>query len=214
MDFEHLRDEWAGQPLRRDAPSDEELIRQAVRRDRALQRKVLVRDAVELLTALAVAIGLLWKARAAAVGWPWGLAAVITLGVAGVFARERLRRPPSPAQATDVRGALQRALVEVDHQVRLLTSVLWWYLAPFGLVVTLIMVGSVLDARTEMGPEAWARARPTFAWVVTSALFVAGAFYWLIWRANQRAVRRNLGPHREEILRAIRRLSNDEQERP
>jgi hypothetical protein len=98
----------------------------------------------------------------------------------------------------------------VDHQIRLLTSVVWWYLAPFGLVVILTMLGSVLGARAEMGPVAWARVRSTVAWWFSAALFITGVLYWLIWRANQWAVRRTLRPAREEIARAIQGLSNDE----
>ncbi|HEY3380189.1 MAG TPA: hypothetical protein VGK32_00390 [Vicinamibacterales bacterium] len=212
MDFNGIQDAWSHQPDPGAARTDDELIHLVVSRDRSLRRRVKVRDFIELGTAVTMAAGFVWVATQAAVRWPWIAAAVVTLAVGGVFVRERLRRPPPAQQATELRASLQQALGEVDHQVRLLGSVFWWYLLPLGAVVVLIVVGTWLGARAEMDAAVWARARWLFMLSFAAVLLVTGGLYWLVWWGNMRVVRRHLLPQRDEIVESLRQLSVDEEE--
>jgi hypothetical protein len=214
MDFDRVRDAWTHQPDGTATRTDDELVGLVVTRERAFRRRVAVRDVLELGTALCMAAAFIRVATLAPVRWPWLAAAAVTIGVGGVFVRERLRHRPSAPSAVELGASLQQALEEADHQIRLLASVAWWYLLPLGVVVALILAGTLLGARVEMGPVVWARARVVFVLPFAAVLLLVGGTFWLVWWANVRAVRRHLQPHREAIAGLIRQLAADAGEEP
>jgi hypothetical protein len=142
-----------------------------------LNRRVFVRDSIELVVAIGMAGVFLWIATLAPVMWPWMAAAVVVLGVGGVFVRERMRAAQRVAYPADVRRGLERAIEEADHQIRLLSTVAVWYLAPLLAAVVPILVGTVLGARAEMGPDVWARAR--------AGIIAAANLFWLCYLAGR-----------------------------
>jgi hypothetical protein len=58
-----------------------------------------------------------------------------------------------------------------------------------------------------MGPVVWARSRAVIVPAMALMACLTGVMFWLVWRANQRAVRRHLRPHRDTIAGLIRHLS-------
>lgn len=211
MDFTAWQDIWAQQPESAPRDVDEEL-RTVVRRTRQLNRRVAMRDYVELLTAVGMSTGFVWMATLAPVTWPWLTAAAITLGVGLVFARERIRPSPASMGPGNVRHGLQQAVKEVDHQVRLLGSVARWYLAPLAVVALLIIVGTALGVRQEAGPEAWARGRAGLAAAMAVLLPVLGAIFWWVGWLNRRVVETQLLPHREQLASLLAQLDQPDQE--
>jgi hypothetical protein len=212
MDFNRVQEAWANQPDRPATRTDDELIRLLVARDRRIQLRVTVRDYLELATAVCMTVGFVWMATLVPVRWPWLGAAAVTFAVGGVFVRERLRNRRAEPHGAELRSSLQQALAETDHQIRLLGSVLWWYLLPTACVVVLILAGTILGARTEMAPEVWGRARAVFVPALAVMALITGGAFWLIWWANIRAVRQHLLPHREAIAGLIRQLSVDDED--
>lgn len=210
MDFDRVEQIWKHQPDAAALPSDDDLVRRVAARHRSFRRHAAIRDIIELGASAIVAAGLVGAAVRAPVRWPWIAAALLTAAVTAVFVRERLRGAP-PAlpvlRAAGLRDGLQEALAETDRQIRFLGSVVWWYLLPLASAVVLILAGTVLGARASMDPAAWAGVRAYF-WAASGAVLLAtGGLYWLIWRANARAVRHHLLPHREGLADLIRDLS-------
>lgn len=213
MDFEAIRDVWTAETGGEMTMADETMIRKIADQDRMMARRIRVRDYLELTVALGLAGGFLWVSSEVPTPWPWWLAAAITLAVGAVFVRERSRRGPATAGTSPLRDGLRGALADVDHQIRLLRSVAWWYLLPMAVVAVLIVVGTVLDVSRSLPPDQWERARGGLLAAVGVALAAVVPAYWVIWWANQRAVRQHLAPHRERIAATIRQLeANGESE--
>ncbi|MEZ5319976.1 MAG: hypothetical protein R2752_21420 [Vicinamibacterales bacterium] len=209
MTFDDIQAAWKETPMTASLPADDALVRAALATDRTLARRVAVRDLVELVTAAGLTALWIWMAVLTPVKWPWVAAAVVTAGVGLVFVRERRRRRTTmvadAADAADAAGAravrvsLAGAMAEVDHQIALLRSVVWWYLLPLALVALLVVLGALLGARAEVPPDVWARTRWGFVGAfVAVGPFIAGIF-GLVWWLNVRAVRTQLEPHRRAL---------------
>lgn len=211
MDFNALQNIWTHQPDPASRDVDE-VLRTVMRRTRQMNRRTAIRDYVELVTAAGMTAGFIWMATLAPVTWPWLTAAAITLGVSLVFVGERLRPSPASVIPGDVRHGLQQAIKEVDHQVRLLGSVARWYLAPLAVAALLVVVGTALGVREEVGPEAWARGRAGLLAAIAVVLPVAGAAFWWLGRLNRRVVETQLLPHREQLASLLAQLSHPDTE--
>ncbi len=208
MDFAHIQQSWAQQPA--PAPGgDQARIQQALKQARVLNRRVAMRDYVELGTTVGMSGAFVWIATLAPVVWPWVMAALVTLGVGAAFVRERLRKPSAPPVGSTVRQGLQQALEEIDHQVRMLGSVGWWYLAPLFVVALLICAGALLGMKADIGPEVWARTWVGFVGVFALVIPVVGAAFWFVWRLNDRAVKNTLLPHRAQLVALMKNLEEE-----
>lgn len=213
MDFGTLQQIWARQPDSGCTPEHQEqevemqeTITRVLGRARSTRRKVLFRDIVEVTAAVGGAVCFFWVATVVPTGWPWVAAALLDLGVGGVFVVDRIRRRASRPAGGDLRSSLRRSLDDVDHQMALLGSVAWWYLLPLGIGGALILGGTAWDVRAALPPGAPPLAR-VLLWTTlgASGLVIAGVF-WFIWWLNQRAVTRQLRPAREQIVALLAEL--------
>ena len=205
MDFEAIQRVWTTESGGTTMP-DEKLIRDVMARDGVLTRRVRLRDLIELVTAIGMAGGFLWVSFQVPTPWPWWLAAAITAGVGAVFVRERRRRGAVEPAGRGVRAGLKAALAETDHQIRLLRSVAWWYLLPLGGAALLVLGGTVMDVRSELPPDVWARGRAALAGTLGAAVAIVVAVFGFVWWLNQHAVRTQLEPHRERLAALVRQL--------
>lgn len=178
---EDSRDEW---------PDDVVLMRvrgRAAELDRTIQR----RDRLEILAAALASVLFMpllfdasWVTRAGVVLFLLGSALIL------VKLRRARREPPDPAAPL---GEVLRAERERLHaQIRLLDSVLWWYIAPLGLGVILVFVGSA--------GLSWASL------VYTAVVVALGAW---IRALNRDAARRELAPRRDALDRLLVELEGD-----
>jgi hypothetical protein len=209
MDFDSLQQAWAGQPA---TPTTDTVWEEARRRAGVLDRRTRIRDLVELATAVGLAALFVWIATLSPVKWPWIAAALVVAGVGAIFVRERMRSVATPPAPSDVRQSLERAIVECDHQIRLLGSVATWYLAPLGVAIVLVFVGVTLGIRAEVGPEVWARGRMGFLGAIGGASLLCAALFVGVWWLNQWAVSRHLRPHRDHLVTALQQLDSAEAE--
>lgn len=205
MEFKDMQQLWVNHPA---AETDQLGWDAVAARVRTLHRRLVVRDAMEMSVALGMTLLFGWVALRAPVAWPWVAASLLTLGLAAVFIRERVRAARRAAATTDLRHGLEQAIEEVEHQMRLLGSVGAWYLAPSAGVVVLVLVGTALGARAAVEPEVWARASGdlyrAMAWFVP--LIVAA--FAVVWWLNRRTVTTRLVPHREYLRQALRQLTD------
>jgi hypothetical protein len=185
---------WKRQELPRGADADVGKLRETFEvQSRKLAKSLLVRDVAEASAGILVSVvmvGIWWRQGTA--GWPIGLAIALTLGVTGVFLRERLRAhrarvgPEAP-----VLTRLEAEIAELQHQRRLLMGVWKWYLAPLGAAIVIVRL-TIARSR-----PAWDIARDS-RFVGAYFLFCA-LLFWLAWLMNRRAVRKRVEPRIAEL---------------
>jgi len=171
--------------------SDTELLELVMKRSLKFQRRIRRRDRLE---AIGGGVGLLLLSPVLVRG-PWlarGAVLLIALAVAVVVLRlARARRLPAARPNAPVAEALRAESTRVAAQIRLLETVLWWYVLPLTVSPVLLTLSLSGFSRYTLG----------------YALFAAAAgvgIYWL----NQATVARQLRPRKEELDRLLARLEN------
>ncbi|MBL9122894.1 MAG: hypothetical protein JNG90_04630 [Planctomycetaceae bacterium] len=180
MNDDELKKLWQQQPLRESTPSTKDLISAMQSKASLLRRCLEARDFREIVACALVVLvfGVLYFTVYRS---PLSRAGVwIVIGgaifIAWKLVRTRRRTPPAPPGATVVES-LRAELILVRSQVRLLGSVLWWYLLPGFIGVTVATWGLGID--------------PVSKTLATGFFIAVDAWvYWL----NQRAVSQELRP--------------------
>jgi hypothetical protein len=85
----------------------------------------------------------------------------------------------------------------VEHQIWLLRNIVWWYLLPPGVALMIFPAHLAWRSRDD-GLSAVAE----FA----GAACVFALVFWILYWANQRAVRKQLEPRRKELQALLRNL--------
>lgn len=180
MNDDELKKLWQGQPLREPAPSAAQLISAMRNRTTLLRRCLDARDLRELV-ACAFVIIIFGCFYFTAYREPMSRVGVLIIIGSAVFIAAKIvhaRRatPPAPPGATVVES-LRAELNAVRAQSRLLGSVLWWYILPLFIGMTVATWGLRIDP---------------YAKTFTTVFFIAvGAW---IYRLNQQAVSKQLLP--------------------
>jgi CubicO group peptidase (beta-lactamase class C family) len=128
--------------------------------------------------------------------WTWYLGIPAFLFVAGFILVDRKRHP----QRAGVPGeplidSAKESLNQVEHQIWLLRNVFWWYLLPF-----LIAIFAFFFHVAWRSGNWWS--------LLGSTTFVA-VLYWGIYALNQFAVRQQLEPQRQELLKVLASLKDE-----
>jgi hypothetical protein len=132
--------------------------------------------------------------------WSWYLTVPAFIWVFGFIFVDRMRQQRPSSQAGDpLLQSVQESLAQVEHQIWLLRNVFWWYLLPFTFSL-LAFFAHVAWLRSRDWWEALAYLGPS--------VFVL-VLYFLIYRMNQRAVRRHLEPRRQELLALLTSLDDE-----
>ena len=169
--------------------AEDETLALVRKRSRELDRTLWWRDAREVLAGL-IAGALIapmlghggWLTRAGVLLVLAGLVLVFTMLI-------RARHTISPRAEWPLAEVLRAETAKLDAQIRLLETVLWWYVAPLTLGAVLIVVGMT-----------------GISWFSAIYLVFAALLAWGIYEANQRAVRRVLRPRRNELQQLLDRL--------
>lgn len=178
------------------------LLKQVRRSQQEFGQGILLRDIVEaglsmLLIPVWVVMGM-----ALSLPWTWHLMIPALLWISGFIIVDRMRQRRRSSQPGEpLLRCLEESAVQVEHQIRLLRSVAWWYLTPLAIPMLVFFVH-----------VAWSR---TSDWLTAAAvagsnsLFVV-ALYAFLYYLNQRAVRKQLEPRHEELLVMIASLKDDQ----
>lgn len=200
MDFERLGEVWRREvgPEHGRTP-DQEL--DAVRaRAAGLERAVHRRDYLETGAALVLLPFFMWLA--VTVGQPVSAigAAIVAGACVLVPIRLYMARRRAPDSGLPVALALREELRRVRVQERLLGSVVWWYLAPFGVGVILFVAGLPVST----GSDTAASAAVVVAKIAYAIAVVA--LYGYILRLNHRAARDQFAPVAHQLERWLANL--------
>jgi hypothetical protein len=160
-----------------------------------LRRTIVARDRRETWTGVTAALLFVVFAVRATAALPRIGYAVSIAATAVIVWRLRRARNAANERATDVSVlAFCRAeRANVDDQIQLLRTVLWWYLAPLMVGVNLVVFGL-------------AGIRPLTLLFLVATLLLSAVVYW----ANIRAVTRQLMPLRDELDRLVAEFEMNE----
>jgi hypothetical protein len=200
MTTEELKSIWTEQDkLARPVTVTPEVIWRLSRESAKFERCVFWRDTREWLATFLVAACFIAFGLQNGVHWlPIVAAIVCFLPMSYVtFLRWQL---PAPKTAPTLVSHLQESIASVQHQIGLLRSIVWWYLSPCAIGVTLIFIEGVrqmphpLDGRAYFG-------------LIQTVLFCTVVFL-VIWKRNQRFVRKSLQPRLRALEKTLAELES------
>jgi hypothetical protein len=188
MNLDEMSQAWRADPA--PGPPDPELVASVRTRAEKLDRTLRRRDRRE--TVVAVAVSLIFLAAFPVSGLVTRIGILVTVAAAIfiVFMLRRARRGEGTLEPdAPVLVVLDQKRARVGAQIRLLRSVVWWYILPIGVGVMLVFGGGVGWGPLTMGYGA--------------AVVVLG---WVVHALNQKAVRTELVPRHEELDSLVREL--------
>ncbi|WP_088258116.1 hypothetical protein [Fimbriiglobus ruber] len=202
MDPDNFQQAWKTQSSQTRLTIDTELLLKEVRRNqRYFVAMIFWRDVREVGTCFLMVPLWLYLGVKHSSPWTWYLMVPALLRVAGYMLADRMRHKRRPAEPGEpLRQRVQSSLAQVEHQIRLLGNVLWWYLLPLALSV-LAFFGQF--AWQERAGGWWTAL--AVAMVVAFAGAVFAGVYWL----NRYAVRSALEPRRSELEALLKSLEDE-----
>ncbi|HEY4311771.1 MAG TPA: serine hydrolase domain-containing protein [Pirellulales bacterium] len=202
MTPDKFQEAWRADSSQTRVTVDAELLRKEVERNqRDFRALILRRDTLEITVALLFIP--VWSVMGAwlALPWTWYLTEPAMMWVAGFFLVDRWRHPQRPIEpGAPLLTTVRESLRQVDHQIWLLRNVFWWYLLPLfvsELVFFAHVAGDVASLHWLFG---LGFGSFLFAFLVTINGFVD--------YINQRAVRVQLAPRRQELLALLASLDD------
>ena len=202
MERDEYQQAWQAQSSQTQVTVDGDLLLKEVRRNQRDFRTTIRRQNVT-----AVVLGLLlvpfwfYKGATSSLHWTWYVSVPVLIWVVGFTMVVRMRRPhsPSPSGEPLLRCATE-SLAQVNHQIWLLRNVFWWLLLPFTIPVLAFFASSAWSSA-----EDWLGALG----VATPLFAVHLAVYSFVDYLDQRAVRADLEPRRQELLALLASLEGD-----
>ena len=205
MNLDNLKSSWKRQQVKLADDHFEEVVSRVLARTSWFQKTILRRDLIETAAGIAVIPFLVYFVIWAE-AWPWvarlGVAIVVVGLVEGLVVlhwtrwRGRLARHDIPLD-----DFCTSEIASLDRQIWLLRHVNWWYLGPTVLGCCIFTLG-LLSSFQEL---------PTGLFLCALAIFCGFYFAvgWILYRANQRAVRNELQPVRKELVDIYESLRDD-----
>ncbi|WP_428307358.1 hypothetical protein [Lacipirellula sp.] len=193
---------WQAQASQERVTIAADLLRSEVERNQhSFRTMILLRDIREVGVSLLLIPVWLFLGVWLALPWTWYLSIPAFIWVAAFMLIDRARHaaPPSTPGEPLVQS-VQTSLVDVEHQIKLLRSVQWWYLLPIAIPM-LAFFGQVTWRASQSWLEAIVGGGCFFAFVVATNAFL----YWV----NRVAVRKQLQPRREELIKLLDSLQEE-----
>lgn len=177
------------------------LLKEVQRNQQAFLTTIFRRDVIEIGVGLLLLPYWFYAGVTRSLPWTWYLAVPAILWVIGFLLVDRKRHPQTPSEPGEpLLKCVEKALTQVEHQIWLLRNVFWWYLLPFAIPILAFFAQAAWQA-SKNWIEALGAASALF-------LFVA-VLYFFIYHMNQRAVRKQLEPRRQELLALFASLRNE-----
>jgi len=202
MDPDKYQQAWRTQSSQTRVTVDAALLRKEVERNqRDLRAIIFRRDVVEVGVAVLLLPYWFYAGIRYSLPWTWYLTVPVLLWLIGFFLVDRMRHNRTPSEPGDpLLKTVQESLSQVEHQIWLLRNIFWWYLLPPSISI-LAFFGQVTWLRSKNWLEAAVSGGCLFGFVLV--------LYSFIYYLNQRAVRVQLEPRRQELLALWASLSDD-----
>jgi hypothetical protein len=193
---------WKGDAARTHVTIDVDVLSNEVQRShRDFQATIFWRDVREVGTSLLMIP--IWFAMGIPMSlpWTWYLTVPALIWIAGFLLVDRNRHPQrTSAPGEPLLFYVKESLTQVEHQIWLLRNVFWWYLLPLSLSI----MAFFLDVAWNTSSSGWA-----FALVSACLGLFLFVIYGGIYRLNQRAVRIQLEPRRQDLLKLLASLEGE-----
>ena len=202
MDPDSYQKAWHAQSSQTRVTIDANLLLKEMQRSqKSFRATIFRRDFFE------VAIGLfmlpLWfyLGHRLSLPWTWYLGVPAITWVTLFIVVDRIRHKQQPSEPGEpLLDCVEVSLTQVEHQIWLLRNVFWWYLLPCTIAILAFFA-----------QNAW--LKNSGFWPITLALVPFVLFllvvYGFLYYLNQRAVRRELEPRREELLTLLATLGDE-----
>ena len=200
MNPDDLKQAWQTQSSQARLTIDAELLLKEVQRNQwQFTVTIFWRDVREVGIAILMVPLWLYLGVTLSLPWTWYLTVPALLWIAGFMLADRMRHQRQPPEAGEpLRQRVESSLAQVEHQIWLLRSVLWWYLLPLALSMLAFLGQLAWEAR----PGGLLAVLPV---VVIVVVIVFAGVYWL----NQNAVRCALEPRRQELEALLTSLKDE-----
>ena len=200
MTFDELQKTWQSQRASFKLTVDSDLLLREVKRNkRFFESAIFWRDVREVGVAFIMFLFFLYFGLKMKI-WSLHATALLTLSVGVFMVVDRIIQKRKRPELT---GALmvyiENSLAQVVHQIWLLKNVLWWYLLPLSIAIAVFI-----------GHLAWLiRDLPGRGLIFLSVYCVfCVLLFWGVYLLNQRAVRKELNPRKEELEQLLNSLKN------
>jgi len=202
MEPDKYQQAWRAQSSQTRVTIDADLLLKEVQRSQGhFQAMIFWRDFREVGVALVMLPLWFYMGIALSLPWTWYLTVPALLWVAGFILVDRRRHKQKPCEPGEpLLVSVKELLAPVEHQIWLLRNIAWWYLLPF--MIPILAFFAQVAWRSS---KDWLEAAIGFGF---PSLF-AVALYYLIYCLNQRAVRVQLEPRRQELLALIAGLGDE-----
>jgi CubicO group peptidase (beta-lactamase class C family) len=182
------------------------LLKEMQRSQRSFRATIFYRDFREIAVGLLMLPSWFYLGHRFTLPWTWYLGIPAITWVILFIVVDRFRHKQRPRESGEpLVDCAKASRTQVEHQIWLLRNVFWWYLLPFTIAILAFF------AQT-----AW--LRHSGFWPITFALLPFVLFllvlYGFVYYLNQRAVRRDLEPRREELLTLLATLGDETTDGP
>jgi len=201
MNFDELQKKWQSQQGGFKLHIDADVLLKEVQRNKeSFESSTFWRDVREAGGSLVLAPVFSYFAIKSN-SWSLHFPALACIFVAAFMVIDRIiqkRKLPKPSDT--LTGCIEISLVQVEHQIWLLKNVLWWYLLPFAIGISVFWGDAAWQVRNDTG---------------TGLRFIGECFagliilYTGIYYLNQRAVRKYLIPRKQELEELLASLENN-----
>ena len=184
---------WRAQASHARITIDQELLATEVQRShRTFRSTIFRRDFLEVVVAFALVPVWFWMGSLGSTPWTWYLTVPVLVWVGGFFLVDRIRHPQLPIEAGDsLLQGVEKSLKQMEHQIWLLRNIFWWYFLPPSISILVFFFHS-----------SWLRSDHWVEFVINALppVLIVVLVYGFLYYLNQRAVRKDLEPRRDELL--------------
>lgn len=174
------------------------LLKEVQRSERTFRAMIFCRDFREVVVALLSIPSWFYLGARNSLPWTWYLSVPALIWVGGFMLVDRMRHKRKPGDS--LLESVQESLTQVEHQIWLLRNVFWWNLLPLTISILPFFAHVTLLAF-----NSWLEALAFGGFLFAFLLAVYSFIYYL----NQRTVRLQLEPRRQELLVLLASLGDE-----
>lgn len=201
MDLDSDQQAWKADVPQGNVAVDVDVLRKEVLRDQHnFRTKISWRDFGEVGVTLLLLPLWFYLGAVTSSPWTWYLTVPVLVWIAGFTLLYRKRHRQKPSEPDDpLLQCVKSSVTEVEAQIWLLRNIAWWYLLPPAISIMAFFVHTSWQSSSVW----W-----EFLVTVTGAGLFLVVLYGSIYFWNQRAVRMQLEPRRQKLLKLIAHLED------